>query len=348
MMESLGDYYDRCRASAAAAAGMGGLGAVGCRIGLAALRLTCGNARLRGGLLRPLPLGLAPAGDGALDVVLAETGVDGPACPPIPWVRQGGAPDSVERCRADGIEAIVEGPADTLTMLHGERREAVYWVRMIEGLPVYERCAPLRPLLQWWLDRSGLQLVHGAAVGTREGGVLLVGRGGSGKSTTALACLGSDLYYAGDDYVAVAGRSVCRVYSTAKMDARTLELLPHLRDLIENPGDLGREKGYALLEPRYGARLAVSMPLRAIVVPRVAGVSPPRFRPIGRAQALAALAPSTLFQRRSTAPGCFDAMTALVKALPCYLLDVGPGLGDIPGCLTDLIGEAAARGEADR
>ena len=40
-------------------------------------------------------------------------------------------------------------------------------------------------------DRN-LQYVHAGAVGNKNGGILLVGKGGSGKSSTALACLKSD------------------------------------------------------------------------------------------------------------------------------------------------------------
>src|SRR5207237_110630 len=44
---------------------------------------------------------------------------------------------------------------------------------------------------------------HAAAVGNDGRGVLVVGPGRSGKSTTALACLAAGFDYAGDDYVVV-------------------------------------------------------------------------------------------------------------------------------------------------
>ena len=55
-------------------------------------------------------------------------------------------------------------------------------------LPPWERACPLRALLTWWAAPERLLMAHGAAVGSGEGALLLAGPGGSGKSTTALAC----------------------------------------------------------------------------------------------------------------------------------------------------------------
>lgn len=79
-------------------------------------------------------------------------------------------------------------------------------VVMISGLgrlPPWALAAPLRTPLAMILERRGVYLVHGAAMGRSDGAVLVTGYGGSGKSTAALACLSAGMPILGDDYVAI-------------------------------------------------------------------------------------------------------------------------------------------------
>lgn len=70
-------------------------------------------------------------------------------------------------------------------------------------LPPWALAAPLRTPLAMILERRGVYLVHGAAMGRSEGAVLVTGYGGSGKSTAALACRSAGMPILGDDYVAI-------------------------------------------------------------------------------------------------------------------------------------------------
>ena len=75
-------------------------------------------------------------------------------------------------------------------------------------------------------------MVHAAAVGDESGGVLLVGRGGSGKSTTALSCLGTQVGYLADDYCLVEmveGPRVHSLYTSGKANRGSIARLPRLR-----------------------------------------------------------------------------------------------------------------------
>ena len=74
------------------------------------------------------------------------------------------------------------------------------------------------------MEASGRQLVHAAAVGTDEGALLITGRGGVGKSTTALACLEAGMQFLGDDYVVVGldpEPQVYRLYGSAKLTSNS-------------------------------------------------------------------------------------------------------------------------------
>jgi len=92
----------------------------------------------------------------------------------------------------------------SVSMFDREHGQGYFWVDDAAHLPYWSAAAPLRTLLHWCMEASGRQLLHAAAIGTANGGLLLTGRGGLGKSSTALAGLLGGMDFAGDDYVAVA------------------------------------------------------------------------------------------------------------------------------------------------
>src|SRR5919108_663718 len=115
---------------------------------------------------------------------------------------------------SDGSRALHQPASDVFSVLTTEADRGWFWMPDATALPYWDYTAPFRHLLSWWLDAEGFRHVHGGAVGTAEGGVLLVGPGGSGKSTTALASLLDErLRYAGDDYVAVGSGPAPAVHS---------------------------------------------------------------------------------------------------------------------------------------
>ncbi len=81
---------------------------------------------------------------------------------------------------------------------------------------------PLHRLLGGVLSLAGSAMLHAALVGESGSAVLLAGPGGSGKSTTALACLFAGLDILGDDTVAAAinneGVIGYSIFSTALAD----------------------------------------------------------------------------------------------------------------------------------
>src|SRR3982751_932901 len=105
----------------------------------------------------------------------------------------------IQGYNTERIYTAFQHGSGAVSFLDKERDLGIFWVPD-PGVPYWENGSPLRTILHWWLLSQGLQLVHAAAVGNSTGGVLIGGKGGSGKSTTALACLQSDLSYVGDDY----------------------------------------------------------------------------------------------------------------------------------------------------
>lgn len=217
-----------------------------------------------------------------------------------------------------------------LSALDERTGQAWFWTEDAESLPFWEAAAPIRQILHWWLGPRGVQLLHGAAVGRASGGVLLVGRGGSGKSTSALSCLASELLYAADDYVAVEEGSTPQVhslYSSGKLEPVHATRLAHLSLPAPAAGD--DDKVVFYVHERYPERTCEGFPLRGVLVPRITG-DETRIVPLPGAAALRALAPSTLLQLHPADPSAFSSMARLLRAVPAYTLELGPRITEIP------------------
>jgi hypothetical protein len=234
------------------------------------------------------------------------------------------------------FRAVFQFDSGVLSLYNADRRIALWWTQDYDRLPLYERAAPFLHLFHWWhaLSCHDSFLIHAAAIGTTDrGGLLLAGRSGSGKSTTALACLldGSWAYLADDYCVVRAGAEtpiVHSLYCSGKLDHKTLAAFPAFSDrayLIEIGRDLDGKIGFDLYQ-RFPKSFPRELPLRVIVLPRVPkqtnGAQSNRFRPVGSGAAVRALAPSTLFQLPGAGRDNFRMITALATRLPCFQLEL--------------------------
>jgi len=130
---------------------------------------------------------------------------------------------TIKKYNSQEIKTTYNIDSGVFSIYNYETKEAIFWVRNPMALPLYETAAPLRNILYWWGQDYGLQFAHAAVVGTKEGGVLLVGKGGSGKSTSALLSLNHpEMVYLGDDYLFVGTRDdgthcAYSIYNSAKL-----------------------------------------------------------------------------------------------------------------------------------
>jgi hypothetical protein len=272
-----------------------------------------------------------------LTIHIWDAGSTGSTPPPIPSSPPGATTSPMHLYRTErgrGLGQPVEG---ALSVVQHEGARAWYWVRDASALPFYELAAPFRHILAAWLGPRGCTLVHAAGVGTREGGVLLVGRGGSGKSTSALACLGSSLRYAADDYLLVEGGVAHTLYSSGKLRPDSLELLPHLRPLVDNLDRVPEEKAVLYLDERRHGELVAGFPVAAVVACRIGTGTGTRVERISPAAALAALAPSTILQLPGSGQDALDAMAALIALVPTFSLDLPPDPSEVPGAVAGIL-----------
>jgi hypothetical protein len=280
-----------------------------------------------------------------LTIYIWDTASTGKRMPPPPWEGDDFlARGVIQGYNDDRIHTAFQHGSGAVSLLDAERDLAVFWVSSAEEMPYWEKGSPLRSILHWWLARNERQLVHGAAVGNSRGAVLIGGKGGSGKSTTALACIESDLLYLGDDYTVLRSEPFAMVYSlynSAKINADNVERLPHLGAKISNPDRLDSEKALLFVHEHYPAKTVAELPIRAILLPRVTGLRETRLKKTPTAQALAALAPSTIFQLPRAGAEAFKFLAAIAKQVPGYTFEVGTDLSGIPTAIEGLLAEVS-------
>jgi hypothetical protein len=259
--------------------------------------------------------------------------------PPPPWSSSDYlARGEIRGYNVGGMRVAFDICAGLLESLDSERRLGFYWIRDARQLPEYESGAPILTLFHWWLRAQGLQLVHAAAIGTRSGGVLLAGAGGSGKSTTALACLDAGMAYASDDYCLLETMPepyAHSLYNTGKLDPDSLARLPQFGSFIENPNWKHGNKALLFLNEHFPGQVVPGFPLRAVLLPKVTGRDRTSLRLASPAVALRALAPSTIFQLGADG-SALQTMAELIRRVPCYQLDLGTHMAQIPPLIKQL------------
>jgi len=280
-----------------------------------------------------------------LTICIWDSASTGVRMPPTPWRQHSAVRGEVEGYNTDRVYTVYEHESCGLSMLDSARNLAVLWVPETGRVPYWVKGAPLRTILHWWMGGHGRQLVHSAAVGTRDGGVLIVGKSGSGKSTTALACLESGLLYAGDDYVIVSADPLPQafsLYKSGKVVPERLNVFPRLAGYIDNADRLDTEKALIFINGAHAQQLSASFPLNAVLVPRVTGIRDTFIRRASPAVSLAALAPSTILAHPRGGEAEFRFLARLVKRLPAYVMECGTDLTQIPQVITDLLARSCA------
>jgi len=258
---------------------------------------------------------------------VAEDGLDSSAITPI---------------ISDGGESFVfHSYEQAVSHLDHSAGHAVFAVADADAIPPWDRACPLRAILTWWFASQGLLLAHGAAVGSEDGAVVLVGRGGSGKSTTSLACLAAGLGFLGDDYVLIDPEAarVWSAYGSAKLAPEHLDRYPDLlRPDAPRAGDPADAKSVGWpLRDQPMARV-LSAPIKAFVVPRVVGgpICELSLQPASRA--LMALAPLTMFQTPGDQRLAFELASAVVRPVPSLELRLGDDMATAAAELSNFLG----------
>lgn len=210
-----------------------------------------------------------------------------------------------------------------LSIVNRSLDRACFWVRNLETLPYWETAAPLRIIINWWGIAHGIQLLHAAAIGCQGRGVLLAGKSGSGKSTTAVSCLAGGLFYLGDDHVILDTNrrtEAHSIFATAKLNDDMAPLFDALGTNIHRMPHKSTEKQMVLLPREI---ITSSLPLVALLIPSISEERSTRVEPASAMLGMLALAPSTLLYCPGGAEQTLNTMAELSRTLPVYCLFLG-------------------------
>ncbi|MCB9824489.1 MAG: hypothetical protein H6805_01545 [Planctomycetes bacterium] len=273
-------------------------------------------------------------------VHLFDSTESGVAMPPPPWEHEDLlARGEVKGYREGALRFTYNLGSGVLLAYDADAHRALVWTRDARAIPYYETACPLRPLWAWWLGDRGLQIVHAAAVGRNGRGLLLTGKGFSGKSTTALLCVEAGWSYAGDNNLVLDPGPPLRgsaLYASATVRPGTLERMPKLAEHLANEERLDLEKGLLFVGRTWG-RMLPDFEVAAILLPHVTGEPTSRLEPATAAACMAALAPSSLLPLPGAAHATFTRLAAISRGAPVYTLALGEDVGSIPALLAPLV-----------
>ena len=156
-------------------------------------------------------------------------------------------------------------------------------------------CHPFEKAVFLWAQRHNMLMLHAAAVGVNGHGVIIVGHGGSGKSTLSCSCLADDFEFVSDDLCLISAtgtHTVFPIYTNVFLKPDSLAKLPMFRPFEISPQQ-GEKSSFVIGETRFKSSLAVE----AIILPQVTDKTEPVMELDRSGKALGQLVYSTTIQR---------------------------------------------------
>lgn len=217
-----------------------------------------------------------------------------------------------------------------------QNKIAVQWIRRPQALPLWESGGPLRALLHWAYLEKHKRFCHAATLGFDNKGIMLVGAGGSGKSGTTLAGVMHGLNTVGDDYCLLENEAIVTaypLYEILKQDQLGVERVMSA-DMTKNLPPLNWQKKYEIHnQDLVSSPFVSSMPVVAIVMPKIGDYQNSQFTEISPAQAMRSFAPSSVFQLPDCQQQGIMFAAQLCRTLPCFELQLSTDAEEIADCI---------------
>jgi hypothetical protein len=179
--------------------------------------------------------------------------------------------------------------------------EALELTTIVDGTRSIDTDLAAKPLLRFLLAlllREDIVLCHAALIGGIDRGLLVAGRGGSGKSTIAAAALSSGAGFCSDDFVALEQRNGELIghclYSTIML---TSEQIGRFSALAGHAARLRSDtfgKHLIALAGPYPGQIRASLSIDAVAVPEITDSPCSELVPGRRADMLRAITPSSV------------------------------------------------------
>lgn len=178
----------------------------------------------------------------------------------------------------------------------------------------------LTPLFSRMTAGKGMSLLHSAAVGTENKGVLLSGISNAGKSSLAMACLMTGMDYVSDDalFLQLSDLRAYPTCSTIHVAPSLLQIFPELQG-DEFPSRNGSAEKKHIDISKFHSQIRCGLPIRAIISLTIAEEGPFDIRPVPWARATVPLLYSSaqLLGETQNAPAVRNAIKSL-RRLPSY------------------------------
>lgn len=204
-------------------------------------------------------------------------------------------------------------------------RFAALWVTDLIQLPDWELVAPFRLLSHWALLPTDHAIAHSGAMLAGDRALLLVGPGGSGKSTTIAAAALAGIPVLGDDLVVVGpganGTEVHALHDAVKISGES----PIHRRLasVVLPAEASSGKSVYRLSEITGHAVPPLAQVAALVSVEIGNQTKSSIEPAPQAAMLRALAPSTVFLLRGGEHQTILKLSRLVRSVPCFRVRLG-------------------------
>jgi hypothetical protein len=226
-----------------------------------------------------------------------------------------------------------------LNILDNKQNLALFWVRN-PSLSVFKLAAPCQLIFHWWLRDQGLYLIHSAVVGLDIGAAMVVGNSGSGKSTSALTCAHAGMKYLADDRCVVAldpAPIAYTLYNSGKVEPGQLHHFPRFQHAFTNLDALNTQKALLYTQQTAPDKLVLQLPLKVILSARLTYQTETTISPIKPMEVCQVLASSTMIYTPGWSQEDLRAAVKLVQKVPCYALNLGTDLWQIPDVISRTI-----------
>lgn len=239
---------------------------------------------------------------------------------------------------------VVQRGGAAISCVDWDQNTAYWIVRDPRCLSYIDRAAPLTHLLALWFARHGKILTHAACVGLNGEGVLIVGKGGAGKSTTSLLCMNDGFEFVSDDHCLVSTAPIATahsLYGSAKICEDGFDGLEGLKAVPQLTGRPTGEKVILLLNRSRDTQLTTHLRLRAIFRAQITNNErTSRLRPMSQADAFKVLAASCALHVPSERKNAIHHFSQLSRQVPAYTLELGSELERVPEVVRDYLVEA--------
>ncbi|MEP7313398.1 MAG: hypothetical protein ABI859_12510 [Pseudomonadota bacterium] len=279
-----------------------------------------------------------PAGEPALTIDVwdvEDTGVPPPQlAEPDP-----AAPPILMKTSEDG-RFVGEERHHGMTWLDRTQNHIAGFALAATRLNLDERARPFHKLLSAWLEDRGVQFIHSGLITHAGKGILFVGNGGAGKSTSSISCLRAGMGYLGDDFIGLGvedGRFIGHgLYASCLLNVHHIKRFPDLQPLGHAPNYPHEEKFVLYLAEAFPGCLRQRIAIDALMMPRVVDAELTTFRPASKAAALMAIAPTSVMLLPRPNRAAFERLTQLVQTTPSYWLELGRKVDRIPDAVRQL------------